>query len=208
MTASTNVAGSYDGRGLIETIYRRHSVRAYKSDQIDDRRILELLDVAVTAPTAMHQEPCQFVVVQDRALLKRISDRAKELTFADALHHGNVLKRPGSAGDGKSSRDADPEFDIFYDAGTLVVIAAEVTNEFVTADCWLAAGTLMLAATAQGFGTCCIGSAVGALNLPQTKAELGIPTAVQAIAPLIIGLPQTDVPPTSRKPVNVIKWVR
>jgi nitroreductase len=193
---------------LIDTIYQRHSVRAFKSDQIDDRRILELLDVAVAAPTARHEEPCQFVIVQDRAVLKRISDRAKQLTFDDALHHGNVLKRPGSSGDGEASRDADPYFNIFYDAGTLIVIAAEITSEFVSADCWLAAGTLMLAATAQGFGTCCIGSAVGALNLPETKAELGIPPAVRAIAPLIIGLPQTDVAPTSRKPVNVIKWVR
>ena len=58
----------------------------------------------------------------------------RRITRDDALHHGNILKRPGSSGDGQASRDADPEFDIFYDAGTLVVIAAQVTNEFVTAD--------------------------------------------------------------------------
>ncbi|WP_456710051.1 hypothetical protein [Bradyrhizobium sp. USDA 4452] len=33
----------------------------------------------------------------------------------------------------------------------------------------------MLAATAQSLGTCCFGFAVGALNTPEVKKELGIP---------------------------------
>ena len=43
-----------------------------------------LLDAAVHAPTAMHQEPWKFVVIQDRALLRRLSDRAKALAIAQA----------------------------------------------------------------------------------------------------------------------------
>src|ERR1035437_6522422 len=133
-----------------EVLYRRRAVRAYKADVIEEHRLKKLLDAAVHAPTARHQEPWQFVVVQNRELLKRISDRAKELARANAAHHGNVLKPPGSPGDGVVSPLADPDFNIFYDAGTLVVICARLTPEFfspdswpahsfVVADCWLAA---------------------------------------------------------------------
>ena len=169
-----------------EVLYRRRAVRAYKPDVIERSGSQRLLDAAVHAPTARHQEPWQFVVIQNRDLLKRISDRAKELARANAAHHGNVLKPPGSPGDGVASPLADPDFNIFYDAGTLVVICARLTpdffspdswpaHSFVVADCWLAAENLMLAACADGLGTCCIGFAVAALNDPNFKAELGVP---------------------------------
>jgi len=38
------------------------------------------------APTAMHGEPWQFVIIQDADVLKRLSSRAKALFSADAAH--------------------------------------------------------------------------------------------------------------------------
>ena len=194
--------------GRLDVIYERRAVRAYKPDAIDERRLRALLDAAVHAPTAMHQEPWQFIVVQNRALLKRVSDQAKEIAIAAAGHLGNLLKPPGAAGDGISSPLADPEFNIFYDAGTLVVICARPTNEFVAADCWLAAENLMLAAKADGLGTCCIGFAVQALNTSEAKSELGIPADVHAFAPIIVGVPRAETLPTPRKSPVVLNWVR
>jgi nitroreductase len=202
-----------------EVLYRRRAVRSYRPDMIAAERIDRLLDAAVHAPTARDQEPWQFVVVQNRELLKRISDRAKELARANAAHHGNVLKSPGSPGDGVASPLADPAFNVFYDAGTLVVICARLTPEFFTpdswpahsfvvADCWLAAENLMLAACADGLGTCCIGFAVSALNDPHIKAELGIPPAVEAFAPIIVGVPAVVTPLVGRKPPVILRWIR
>jgi nitroreductase len=194
--------------GSLDVIYRRRAVRAYKPDAIDERRLRALFDAAVHAPTAMHQEPWQFVVVQDRQLLKRLSDRAKAMARGQATHHGTLLKPPGAAGNGIPTPLADPAFNIFYDAGTLVVICARPTNEFVAADCWLAAENFMLAASASGLGTCCIGFAVHALNSPEVKAELGIPADVHAFAPMIVGVPRGDPLPVSRKPPVVLNWLR
>jgi nitroreductase len=204
---------------FMEVLYRRRAVRSYKPDVIDGERLQRLLDAAVHAPTARHQEPWQFVVVQNRELLKRISDRAKELARANAAHHGNVLKPPGAPGDGVASQLADPDYNIFYDAGTLVIICARLTPEFFTpdswpahsfvvADCWLAAENLMLAACADGLGTCCIGFAVPALNDPVIKAELGIPSAVEAFAPIIVGVPAVVTPLVPRKPPVLLRWIR
>jgi nitroreductase len=202
-----------------DVLYRRRAIRAYKADVVGGRQIDALLDAAVHAPTARHGEPWQFVVVQDRALLKRISERAKELVLTNAAHRGSLLKAPGSVGDGVASPLADPAFNIFYDAGTLVVICARPMPElgatdagpahsFAVADCWLAAENLMLAACDDGLGTCVIGFAVPALNDPDIKRELGIPTDVEAIAPILVGVPSGGTDPVPRKPPVVLRWIR
>jgi nitroreductase len=75
------------------------------------------------------------------------------------------------------------------------------------ADCWLAAENLLLAAYAQGLGTCVIGFAVSALNTPEWKAELKIPSEMTAIAPMIVGVPAGVTPPVPRKPPEIISWI-
>lgn len=101
------------------------------------------------------------------------------------------LHIPGDAA--ISAQFANPEFCVFYDAGTLIVICAKPMGPFAVADCWLAAENLMLAACAMGLGTCCIGSAVPALNTVDAKAELGIPLDVTAVAPIIVGVPSGSI---------------
>jgi nitroreductase len=155
----------------------------------------------------MHEQPWVFVVVQDGELLRRLSDRVKatwtrEAAPAQALHvsggsvlHGEFI-----------TRLEDPAFNVFYDAGTLVVICARRTDEFVVADCWLAAENLMLAAAALGLGTCCIGAAVPALNEPDIKGLLRIPADVHAVAPIVVGVP-ADVPaPAARREPEILSW--
>ena len=195
------------GADLIDLIYRRRSVRAYKTDSIDELQLEALLDAAVHAPTAMDKEPWQFIVIQNRAVLARLSDRTKAAEIEEAAKRGDVLKQPGSAGDGIASQFADPTFNIFYDAGTLVVIGANPTGEFVAADCWLAAENLMLAASAHGLGTCCIGPALKVLNGPETKAELAIPADVQAFVAIVIGVPLEDAPSSARKPAFTLSRI-
>ena len=76
----------YPDKGILQTIYARHSVRAYAPAPVDSAAVHTLLDAAVHAPTAMHEEPWAFVVVQDHALLQRLSDLAKPL-FVEEIRH-------------------------------------------------------------------------------------------------------------------------
>jgi nitroreductase len=66
----------------------------------------------------------------------------------------------------------------------------------------------MLAACALGLGTCCIGSAVPALNSPETKSELGIPAEVEIVAPIIVGVPSGPVLEASRRNPTIVSWTR
>ena len=184
----------------LEAINKRHSVRSYSPQKLDKDTIRALLAAAVRAPTAVHEEPWAFVVVQDAALLKRVSDRAKPL-FVDEMHRAH-LDRGGRALDIFSQAD----FNIFHNAGTLIVICGKPMGPFVAADCWLAAENLMLAACAMGLGTCVIGSALAALNLPDLKVEIGIPAEYSAIAPIIVGVPAGEGAPSSRKAPQVLAW--
>jgi nitroreductase len=185
---------------VMDAIYGRRSVRAYMPQKVDWATITMLIGAAVRAPTAVHEEPWAFVVVQDPSVLKNLSDRAR-LLFADEPHR-DLLARGGHALD----IFRKPDFNIFYDAGTLIIIGAQTAGPFVAAECWLAAENLMLAACANGLGTCVIGSALSALNLPDVKTELGIPIDFTAVAPIIVGVPSGETPLSSRQDPRVLAW--
>ena len=191
----------------LDVIFMRRSVRAYTTQKLDEATIRSLLDAAVQAPTAMHMEPWAFVVIQDEATLKRYSDRAKGSWAKEAAKYRDLHAGVDAATEKAfAERFASPDFCVFYDASTLIVICARPMGPFVVADCWLAAENLMLAACALGLGTCCIGSAIPALNSPEAKSELGIPADVEAVAPIIVGVPSGPATEVLRQDPQVLYW--
>ena len=189
-------------RTIFEAILARHSVRSYTEQTLDDSTIQTLLEAAVRAPTAMHEEPWAFAVVQNRQLLKQLSDRAKPLFVEEARH------RNAHGAHHSFEHFTRADFDIFHGADTLILICAKQVSPFVVADCWLAAENLMLAAAAMGLGSCVIGSAVAALNIFKVKTDLGIPHEYTVIAPIIVGVPARETPVTTRKEPQVLSWKR
>jgi nitroreductase len=133
-------------------------------------------------------------------MLKRVSDHAKGF-FVEEMHRAH-LDRGGHT----LAKFEQPDFNIFYDAGTLIVICGKSTGPFIVADCWLAAENLMLAAFSLGLGSCVIGSAVSGLNTQEMKDALKIPADVSAIAPIIVGVPSEVSAVTSRKEPHIISW--
>ncbi len=184
----------------MEAIYHRRAVRDYLPQKIDHEVISMLLDAAVHAPTAMHEEPWSFVVIQNQDVLNRLSDKAKamvndEAKGTDPRHAKHALEVVNKS-----------DFHVFYNAGTLIVIYSKFQGPFVLADCWLAAENLMLTACAKELGTCVIGFAVSALNTPEWKSELGVPAEMTAIAPIIVGVPAGPIQPVPRKKPEILTW--
>jgi nitroreductase len=151
------------------------------------------LEAAVRAPTAIHQEPWGFVVIQDKQLLQRLSNQTKPVFLAEVRQHATEHSKHLLETFDK------PDFNIFYDAGTLILICGRTSASFYTADCWLAAENLMLAACAMDLGTCVIGSALTVLNMPEVKDVLKISKDFSVVAPIILGYPHEKTAPTSRK---------
>lgn len=185
---------------IMEAIYHRRAVRDYKPDPVDMPTIHTLLYAAVQAPTAMHEEPWAFAVIQDRELLDRLSLSAREGLWYEPG------RNPSSQTRHLMELISRPDFNVFYNASTLIVIYGKPSGEFVAADCWLAAENIMLAATGMGLGSCVIGMAVKALNRPEWKRELGIPEDYTAYAPILLGIPASHTPAPPRKAPDVLAW--
>lgn len=183
---------------VIDTIYKRRAVRSYGKKNISNDILNSLLDAAVHAPTAMHQEPWAFAVIQDQNLLRRISDCAKKLLIQEKQNTASPFE------DKFLDHFTRPDFNIFYNADALVVIYGKSDRPFINADCWLAAENIMLAACYMGLGSCVIGLAVEALNSKDLKEELKIPDNLTAFAPIILGYPNGEVPLVTRKKPNII----
>jgi nitroreductase len=90
-------------------------LRAYTDRKVEKACVLALIDAAIQAPSALNQQPWAFVVVQERALLRRISERSKQLKLA-------VLE-PGTPLWEHRAMLQDPAFDVFYGGSTLIVAA-------------------------------------------------------------------------------------
>jgi len=185
---------------LRDAIHTRRAVRAYKPATVDEATVRQLLHAAIQAPSAMNAQPWVFSIVQDRARLQRYSARAKRQLLELSATEPKVR--------GYADMLRDETFNIFYDAGTLVVIGVRERTAFSEADGWLAGQNLMLAACEAGLGTCCIGFAVTLLNLPEVKRELAIPAEGAAIAPIILGYPSSSTPPVARREPHIVSWLR
>ncbi|MCX7780927.1 MAG: nitroreductase [Negativicutes bacterium] len=183
---------------LAEAIRTRRSVRNYEDRPVSCEIIKMLLENAVQAPSAMNAQPWAFAIIEDKELLKCYSDRAKSLLLSAMSDYPQLEKYRGAL--------SSPEFNIFYNAPTLIIIYAKPAGPHPATDCCLAAQNLMLAAHAVGLGTCWIGFAAPLLNLADVKNELGIPMQYDAVAPLILGYPADKGVYIPRQEPEILCW--
>ncbi|HUS69620.1 MAG TPA: nitroreductase family protein [Anaerolineae bacterium] len=156
---------------LVET---RHSVRSYKTDPIEKKKLQKVLQAMRLAPTATNRQAFQFIVVHTKGReeeLKRIyrSDwftQAPLVICACGIPAENWVRM-----DGKNYNDVD------------VAIAMD---------------HLILAATNEGLGTCWI----GALDAQAAKEVLGLPQGVEPIAFTPLGYPADEPKPKKRKELS------
>ncbi len=61
---------------VIRNIYLRRAVRDYRPDTVPDDILKELIKAGTYAPSAMNKQPWRFVVIKDKDMIARLSDRA------------------------------------------------------------------------------------------------------------------------------------
>ncbi len=169
-----------------DVIYNRRSVRDFRDKAVDQALIEVLFAAAAQAPSAMNSQPWAFGVIQGAGTLLDISNRAKSYLLRQMDENSKLQ--------GYRAALESPDFNIFYNASTLLVILAKPdASPDPTTDCCLAAENLMLMARELGLGTCWIGFSRFFLNTPEAKRELGIPEDYSIIAPLIVGYPAGEM---------------
>lgn len=181
-----------------QAIYDRRAVREFTTEPVDDATLRRLIEAAVQAPSAINEQPWLFTVVRDQTLLARISYESK----------ASVLKAPPTTLVPQHLQElvSHPEFNIFYDAPALIVIASATRDQWAVENCSLAAENLMLAAANEGLGTCWIGFAQIWLETAEGIAALGLPATSMPVAPIIVGHPKSLPLPVPRKQPE-IHWI-
>ncbi|MBS7556103.1 nitroreductase family protein [Ancylobacter dichloromethanicus] len=181
---------------LTEAIYGRRATRAFTGETVTRPVLERLVDAAIQAPSAVNEQPWDFVVIQNALLLDRISVAAKAhmLEAMDSGTYPHWLRESME----------NPDFHIFYHAPALIVISVSAGG-WAAEHAALAAENLMLAAYAEGLGSCWIGFAQRWLETTEGRRAIDVPEGFVPVAPIIIGHPAGTTPPVPRKPAH-LRW--
>ncbi|PLX68744.1 MAG: NAD(P)H-dependent dehydrogenase/reductase [Denitrovibrio sp.] len=58
---------------MIEILRNRRSTRKFTSEKISDEQLNVLKEALLLAPTSRNFEPCEFIIVRDKEMLKKLS---------------------------------------------------------------------------------------------------------------------------------------
>ncbi len=149
-----------------EVLYTRRSVRAYEQKPVPDDILYKVLDAARIAPSGANYQPWTFIVVKDERLRTKV---------AEACHHQKWIAEAPII-----IVACGHPFNVNYNRGGFM------GNLSMIQDVSIAFTHLILAARAEGLGTCWI----GAYDNEAIKKILDIPETVDVVAVTPLGYPR------------------
>lgn len=159
-----------------DVVRSRRSIRAYRSDPFEEEKLERILEAARRAPSAANRQPVYFYVIRDEEARSSLLEAYSQQWFANAPVIICACSRPDEAwrrSDGKSYADVD------------LAIAMD---------------HLILAATAEGLGTCWI----GAFKPEPLRRVLDIPDELEPVALTPLGYPDEEPAERPRKDLDEI----
>ena len=171
--------------GIWDVFHNRRSVRKFKSDAVPEADILKIIDAARMAPTSGNQQPWKFLVIRDHALIASMMEACvkQSLTRYDANPNSNETRAK------YEERVRTALATGYFSAPVFIVVLTDNNSTYPEYNHWdgpLAAGYLMLAARALGYGTVFITDAI-----PEnvTKEVLQIPDTYTRVCITPLGVP-------------------
>jgi nitroreductase len=174
-------------------IHNRRSVRSFKPDPIPETKIKQILDAARMAPTSGNQQPWKFLVIKDKKLI----DQMMEACVNESLsrYGANPSSETKEQYEQKVRKNLSAGY---FSAPVFIVVLTDNNSKYPDYNHWdgpLAAGYLMLAARALGYGTVFI---TDAISDSVTKEVLQIPDNYTRVCITPLGIP-TEWPATPPK---------
>lgn len=188
--AATVGQTAVDPAAFVAVFAKRQTVRRYKSDPVPDEHVRQILDAARRGPTCMNQQAWKFLVIRNQAKIQEM--RKKTIERITAAFDAAVAKQPDDKKEEFAARRATQLrfFEGYFTAPVYVVVLvdseAPCANYALRHDGPIAAGYLMVAARAFGYGTAYLTD-----GIPDsvTKEVLAIPDRYQRICITPIGVP-------------------
>ena len=154
-----------------ETINLRRSIRAYKKDPVEDDKLDRIIDAARLAPTAANKQPFSLIVIKNEQVKHKLKDAYSQEWFYTAPVIICACALPDTAWKRNDGR------------------------RYVDVDVAIAMDHLILAASAEGLGTCWI----AAFKPEVVKDVLNIPDNLEPLILTPLGYPEIIPEPTFRK---------
>jgi len=191
---------------LFEAIKNRRSIRRYKSDPVDDKKIEAILEAGHWAPSWANTQCWRFIVVRDPKIKAKLTDTLMKIKLPD-----REVPNPGAM-----AMNTVP---------AVIVVCAEIGKaggkpgpggggvEYVTDkgdwfmfDTALAVQNMVLAAHGLGLGTVIM----GAFDAVQAEKALGVPKGYRVVVMFPVGVPDQEGKAPPRKELSEIvvkdKW--
>jgi nitroreductase len=184
-----------------ELLKTRRSIRDFEDKNVPLDVIRDIIRESCLAPSSGNQQPWRFIIINDRSLIKRLSDESKKnlVSYMERNPDAPVKKYENAL--------RNRYFNVFYNAPCLIYILGLKAIGSARIDCALAASYLMFSAAARRLGTCWVALG-GHIQDPGLLEEIGMPEDCKIVAPIIVGYPKNipDVPgrmePQMIKPIT------
>ncbi len=155
----------------MEAILSRRSIRRYGEAKIPEEVVQQLLEAAMSAPSANNEQPWHFVVIDDRRLLDEIP---RYHPFAGML------------------REAPMAIAVCGD------LALQGRDGYWVQDCSAATENILLAAHALGLGAVWLGIHPRDDRVEATRKLLSIPENFRPLCLIALGYPAESKPCSNR----------
>lgn len=154
---------------VFEAIRTRRSTRKYKPDAVENEKLSRILEAVRLSPSAANKQPWHFIVVTDPEKKEKLRQAYNRDWFVSAPL---IIVACGNPEDAWVRGDGE---------------------EYWKVDVAIAFQNLVLAAHAEGFGSCWI----GAFNERAVKSALEIPGEIKVLAMTPLGVPAEEKGPVS-----------
>jgi len=169
----------------IEALLDRRSIRAFRSEQISEEELTDILYTAKFAPSTMGLQARHFTVIQNKQLISDI--------VSSAVRNGATFVQGHTP---------------FYNAPTVIVLSAPQSAKYGRDDAAFASMNVMLAAHAYGLGSCYIGSVLDGLRDETIAARLKLPEDYVPFGCLCVGYPSEHAPAPKERRTDDVSYVR
>lgn len=168
---------------FFQVVKGRRSVRKFTEAPVPEEDLVKILDAARMAPTSGNQQPWKFLVVRDRETLDRLGETCIDRSIAFRESRGATLSQEQRDSIRQSYAD-------YLSAPVYVVVLTDNESLYPTYNHYdgpMAAGYLMLAARALGYGTVFLTDSIPA---DVTMEVLDIPERYTRVCITPIGVPE------------------
>lgn len=168
--------------GFMQNILTRRSIRKFKSNNVTDEMIKQILKAAMAAPSAANKQTWDFIIVKDRKVLDSIPEIHPYAKMSQEAPVAILVCGNTNRSDGRG---------------------------FWVQDCAAASQNILLAANSLGLGSVWCGVYPKEGLTKAFKEKFDLPEEIYPLSFIPIGFPAEEKPPSKRYDENKIhyeKW--